>query len=295
MSADLDLTGRHVVPPSWLSERLGAPGLRVVDATVILDIDTWEANSGRLRFEEARVPGAVFADLMDELSDPSGDEGLPRGVRAYRLPSAESFAAAVGRLGIGDDTAVVTYDTVGGMWAARLWWLLRVFGHDQVAVLDGGFARWADEGRPVESGPAEAPAPATFTAELRPELLATKEQVLGYATEGGAHLVHALSPEMFRGEEQGALPRPGRIPRSVNVPFPTVYAGDGTFRPVPELRELFASAGVDGDGRVVTYCGGGIAASSAALALALVGVDAAVYDGSLVEWVADESLPVETG
>jgi thiosulfate/3-mercaptopyruvate sulfurtransferase len=296
MAERIDLSTTDLVSTDWLEQHLGQPGLRVLDATVVLDIDTWAANTGRRTYDAGHVPGAGFVDLIEDLSDTSADAGLPRGVRAYRLPGEEQFAAAAGALGIGDDTNVVAYDTTGGMWAARLWWMLRVFGHERVAVLDGGWAAWQAQGRPVSTEVA-AVEPATFTARLRPELLATKEQVAEASASGGDRLVHALSPEMFRGEEQAALPRPGRIPGSVNVPFTAVYAQDGTFRPPAELREVFADvlprAG-DG-GRVVTYCGGGIAASSDALALALLGVNAAVYDGSLVEWARDESLPMQVG
>lgn len=294
MTDTLDLSSRDLVSTEWLEANLGREGLRVLDATVVLDIDTWEANSGKVTYDQGHVPGAGFIDLIAELSDPAADAELPRGVRAYKLPDAERFAAAIAAHGIGNDTDVVAYDTTGGMWAARLWWMLRAFGHDRVAVLDGGWAKWEREGRPV-SADLPAVTAASFEAKLRPELLATREQVAEIAEEGGSCLVHALSPEMFTGEEQAALPRAGRIPGSVNVPFYSVYEEDGTFRSPDELREVFAEALNGGPDRVVTYCGGGIAASSDALALALIGVDAAVYDGSLVEWAADESLPLVTG
>lgn len=294
MTDTLDLSSRDLVSTEWLEANLGREGLRVLDATVVLDIDTWEANSGKVTYDQGHVPGAGFIDLIAELSDPAADAELPRGVRAYKLPDAERFAAAIAAHGIGNDTDVVAYDTTGGMWAARLWWMLRAFGHDRVAVLDGGWAKWEREGRPVSTD-LPAVAAASFEAKLRPELLATREQVAEIAEEGGSCLVHALSPEMFTGEEQAALPRAGRIPGSVNVPFYSVYEEDGTFRSPDELREVFAEALNGGPDRVVTYCGGGIAASSDALALALIGVDAAVYDGSLVEWAADESLPLVTG
>lgn len=293
--SETSLSSRDLVTTEWLESNLDGEGLRILDATVVLDIDTWEANSGKVTYDQGHIPGASFIDLIAELSDTSADAALPQGVRAYKLPDAEQFAQAIAAHGIDNETDVVTYDTTGGMWAARLWWLLRVFGHDRVAVLDGGWAKWEAEQRPVSTEvPSVVPAP-KFEATLRPELLATKEEVAKISEEGGSCLVHALSPEMFTGEEQAALPRAGRIPGSVNVPFFSVYDEDGTFRSPDELRELFSDALSDDPDRVVTYCGGGIAASSDALALALIGVDAAVYDGSLVEWTADESLPLETG
>lgn len=294
MGTHQNLTAVDLVSTDWLAGNLDRADLKILDATVVLDIDTWAANSGRRTYDDAHIPGADFVDIIEELSDASADRELPRGVSAYRLPSAEQFASAVAAHGVGNETNVVAYDTTGGMWAARLWWLLRVFGHDKVAVLDGGWRKWLAEGRPT-SAAAPTVAPARFEARLRPELLATKEQVAAATTDDSTCLVHALSPEMFSGAEQAALPRAGRIPSSVNVPFMRIYREDGTLRSPDELRELFAPVLASGPERVVTYCGGGIAASADALALASIGVEAAVYDGSLVEWAADDSLPLVVG
>jgi thiosulfate/3-mercaptopyruvate sulfurtransferase len=289
----IELPG-HVVNGDWLEQRLGHPQLRVVDATVILDPDSWEANSGRASYAENHIPGAVFVDLIEELSDPAGDIGLPDGVHAYRVPTAEAFAEAIGRQGIGDDTTVVAYDTTAGMWAARLWWLLRYFGHDRVAVLDGGWQRWTEEGRSVTDTPTVL-GPERFTPQVRQHLIATKEEVEAAIGDERTVLVNALWPEQFRGEAVSPLPRPGRIPGSVNVPFTETYDAQGCIRPASELRELFTAAGATADKRAVTYCGGGIAAAADALALAVAGLDVAMYDGSLVEWVADEDAPLEVG
>ena len=289
-----DVKDRHIVPGEWLEEHLGDPGLRIVDATVVLDPESWHANTGRSTWENSHIPGAVFVDLIEELSDPAGDEGLPEGVRAYRLPSPEAFAEAIGRYGIGNETAVVVYDTTAGMWASRLWWMLRVFGHDRVAVLDGGWAKWEADSRPVTSDVTDAPEPAVFEPAFRSELVATRDEVAGSVDDSEVVLVNALWPELFRGEAKTPLDRPGRIPGSVNVPFTEVANEDGTLRSPEEVREIFSQVGADGRS-VVTYCGGGIAATFDALALATAGIDAAVYDGSLVEWVADPELPLETG
>jgi thiosulfate/3-mercaptopyruvate sulfurtransferase len=284
----------HVVDADWLEQRLGHPDLRIVDATVVLDPESWQANSGRTTYDAAHLPGATFVDLISELSDPAGDEGLPEGLHAYRLPQPDAFAAAIGRHGIGNDTTVVVYDTSAGMWAARLWWMLRVHGHDRVTVLDGGWAGWVDGGRPVTADVPE-PVTATFVPSLRPELIATKADVEGSLDDPDTVLVNALWPELFRGEAPTPLPRKGRIPGSVNVPFTATFDDSGRLRPAAELIDLFADAGAVGERRVITYCGGGIAASSDALALAVAGIDAAVYDGSLVEWVADPDAPLEVG
>ena len=291
---ELALPG-HLVDGAWLEQHLDHPDLRILDATVVLDPHSWQANSGRATYEHAHIPGASFVDLIGELSDPAGDEGLPPGVYGYRLPSAAAFAEAIGRHGVGDDSTVVTYDTAGGMWAARLWWMLRAFGHPRVAVLDGGWDRWQAEGRPQSSEVSDPPAGAVFTPTWRGELYASKQDVADAHDDSGTVLVNALWPEQFRGEAPTPLPRPGRIPGSVNVPLTDTLDDRGRVRDPQALRERFAAEGVDGSRRVITYCGGGIAASLDALALAVAGIDAAVYDGSLAEWVADPKAPLETG
>lgn len=295
MSDTTDLSSRHLVTTAWLERNLDRDNLRIFDATVVFEPDTWKSNDGRATFESGHIPGARFIDLIQELSDAEADADLPSRVRAYKLPGEPQFGAALAAHGVDPDTDIVVYDSTGGVWAARLWWLLRVFGHDRVAVLDGGWAKWEAERRPVSTEASGEVENGAFEARLRPELLATKEQVATIADRGGSSLVNALTPELFAGEAHPALPRPGRIPGSFNVPVYTVYAEDGTFRPEEELRDLFADSLAGDPERVITYCGGGIAATSDALALALIGVDAAVYDGSLGEWTADESLPLITG
>lgn len=290
----VDLTDRHVVDGDWLEANLDDPELVILDATVVLDPDTWNANSGRSAWEESHVPGSAFVDLIAEFSDPAGDVGLPEGVRAYRLPSPAAFAEAISAYGVSNGTPVVVYDTTAGMWASRLWWLLRVHGHENVAVLDGGWDRWHEEGRPESTEPAPSRPNGNFEPSFRPELVATKEEVKAATSDENVALVNALWPELFRGEAKTPLDRPGRIPGSVNVPFTETANEDGTLKAPEEIRALFAEAGAS-DGEIITYCGGGIAATYDALALATAGIDAAVYDGSLVEWVADPELELETG
>lgn len=290
----VDLTGRHIVDGDWLEANLGDPELVILDSTVVLDPDTWHANSGRSAWEESHVPGSAFVDLITEFSDPAGDVGLPEGVRAYQMPSPEAFAEAISAYGVSNRTPVVVYDTTAGMWASRLWWLLRVNGHENVAVLDGGWDRWHDEDRPESPEPAPSRPNGNFEPSFRSELVATKEEVKAATNDENVVLVNALWPELFRGEAKTPLERPGRIPGSVNVPFTETVNEDGTLKAPDEVRTLFAQAGAS-DGEIITYCGGGIAATYDALALATAGVDAAVYDGSLVEWVADPELELETG
>lgn len=275
-----------------LSERLDE--VVVLDATVLLDRPPeggpYVPIPQLAAFEEAHVPGARFADLVHDLADPAAP--FP-----FALPTAERFARAVERLGVGRDTHVVAYAQAAPMWATRLWWLLRYFGHDDVDVLDGGLPAWRAAGLPVESGEATAPAePAHFDAHPRPELLATKadvEQLVQQVEAAPACLVNALSPKVFRGEGPSSYSRAGRIPGSINIPYSSLLDPEtNRFRPIAEL----ATALPPDDQPIVAYCGGGISATIDLFALTLLGrTDTRLYDGSLTEWTADPSLPVETG
>lgn len=280
-----------LVSPERLHEALDDPALRVLDATVFLELhpDGSEVtiSSGRAAFELEHVPGAGFADLV-ELSDPERPAWL-------MLPTPERFADGMSRLGVGPDSHVVVYDGVDGIWASRLWWMLRAFGFEAVSVLDGGLTAWRAAGLPLESG-AAAVAADRFEARLRPELVATREEVGAAMRDGGACLVNALRTELFRGDIPIVPGRAGHIPGSVSVPHGDLVDPDtNRFLPLDRLRERFAAAGALDRARVVTYCGGGIAATFDAFALALLGRDdVAVYDGSLVEW-ASTDLPLDLG
>ena len=272
-----------LVSTQWLGEHLDDDDLVVIDATVTFDSGAF--HSGRKSWEASHIPGSVFAELLTDLSDP--DAPVP-----LMAPSAERFAAAVGRLGISNGTRVVVYDSRASMWAARLWWMLRAFGHDECAVLDGGMTSWVAENRPVsnEVTPVE---PATFVPDPRPGRFVAKENVLRAIDDDGNQLVDALSEEQYLGEVTH-YGRAGHIPGAINVPA-TGIVDSGTQRYLSndELRERFEPA-LRSDS-VITYCGGGVAASSDALALTLLGHDnVAVYDGSMLEWAADPELPLET-
>jgi thiosulfate/3-mercaptopyruvate sulfurtransferase len=215
------------------------------------------------------------------------------------MPPAEQFAAVMSRLGVGVGTRVVLYDDFLGMFATRVWWMLRAFGFDQAAVLNGGWQKWKHEGRALSTTPATY-RQATFVARPRPELIAGKEDVVAAIGDVRVCLLNALVDQEYTGDP--AFPfhygRPGHIPSSVNVPFLGVVdtQSSNQYVAVDEIRRLYAGAGALTSERVITYCGGGIAASQAAHLLTLLGVEnVALYDGSLTEWGADPSLPLVTG
>jgi thiosulfate/3-mercaptopyruvate sulfurtransferase len=277
-----------LVDPAWLEDRLDAPDIHILDCTVYLSTDQhgeYQLQSGYDDWADSHIPGSAFADLIEDLSE-TDDPDYP-----FQLPTPEKFAAAVGNLGISNDSRVVLYDTVdagnNNEWAARLWWMLRVFGHDNVGVLNGGWAQWTAEDRPVSTTVTE-PEPATFTANYRPELVADKDAVESQRDDDDACLINTLRPSDYAAQ---------RIPDSENVPAlgdEGVMDDDGTYQSEKALREQFADVGATDADEVITYCGSGIAAASGALGLYQAGItDAAVYDGSLTEWTADPDRPVK--
>ena len=274
-----------MVSTAWLGEHVGEPGLRVVDATWYLPTLQRDA---RAEFREAHIPGAVYFDI-DAIAD--RESKLP-----HMLPDAAAFGAAAGALGIGNDDRVVAYAGKHLSASARVWWTFRVFGHDRVAVLDGGFPRWREEGRPVESGEAR-PTASRFTARFRPELVASLEGVRHNLETRRAQILDARSAGRFAGTEPELRPglRGGHIPGSLSLPYDRLFRReDGTLLPAGDLRRLFEGAGVESGRPVVTTCGSGVTACVLALGLHLAGrQDVAVYDGSWTEWGGREDVPVE--
>jgi len=280
-----------LVTPAWLAARLHWDHVVVLDATVLLDFPPdgpYTARSGYEGFLAEHLPGAVFADLLTELSEPSAPA-------LFTVPTANRFAVAAGALGVGRGRLVVVYDRGGNAWATRMWWLLRLFGFDDVAVLDGGLSAWRLANHPVEPGPVRA-RPATFSPHLRPDLLADAEEVQ-HLSDGHGCLVLTLDEVTFRGEGPSRYARPGRIPGSKHLPSSSLLdPGTGRFLPAEELRHVLASGGVLDAPRAVSYCGAGISATVVAFAAAVAGrPDVAVYDGSLTEWAADPARPLVTG
>jgi thiosulfate/3-mercaptopyruvate sulfurtransferase len=274
-----------LVGTDWLKQHLGRPDLVVLDVTVIVEPDgtgNLRTVNGRSNYESGHIPTAGFADLMDDLSN--SDSPLQFG-----LPSPEQFAAAMGRLGIGDDSRVVLYDTQGGSWAARVWWMLRWIGFDRAALLDGGLAAWTAAGGSLSTEPVERD-PRSLAVNLRPELIAGQKEVRAAIDNDAIRLIDALPAMHYRGEWTMYDQR-GHIPGAANVPVSSLFDEAGHFRPVDELAALF---GDDKDKRTITYCGGGIAASADAFALTRLGfTDVAIYAASLEEWTANPENPME--
>ena len=282
----------HLVDTAWLAAHLDDPGVVVLDATTHLIPAPgagYTVQPGRADFERGHIPGAQFVDLQADLSEPGHEF-------RFMLPGAERFAASMQRLGVSDASRVILYSTANVWWASRVWWLLRVFGHDNAAVLDGGFQKWSAERRPVETGPGKARASGGFTARPARPLMADKAEVLAAIGDGAVCTINALRPEQHAGTGGVQYGRPGRIAGSVNVSASQlVDPATNEFLPAEDLRAKFAAVGAM-DRRVITYCGGGIAASADALILTMLGhKDVKLYDASLSEWVKDASLPMEVG
>jgi thiosulfate/3-mercaptopyruvate sulfurtransferase len=285
---------QHLVETEWMAQHLEDPAVRLLECTVYLQPAPdmpggFRVESGRAKWAEGHIPGAGFVDLQEELSDRTSK-------LRFMMPPAGQFAEVMGRAGVGDGVRVILYDRAVNMWAARIWWMLRAFGFDNAAVLNGGFKKWTVEGRPVSTDAGTRPA-RTFTARPRPGLIADKSGVLAAVGESGACVLNALSEEQHRGTGGSTYGRPGRIKGSVNVVArDLVDPATHAYLPADVLRAKFQAVGALDAKRVVTYCGGGIAASSDAFILTLLGRDdVAVYDASLSEWANDPSLPMERG
>ena len=279
-----------LVSAQWVADHLGSDDLLVVDASVVAYTQpngTPGSLSGHEQYiADGHIPGAVFADLIEDFSDPDG--AFP-----FTRPDAARFAARAGALGIGPGTSVVVYDSALGQWASRFWWLLRAFGHDAAAVLDGGLTAWTADARAVERGHLE-PTPATFAATERSELWADKADVERVVRgDLDAALVCAVPPKEFTGETPSRK-RAGVIPGSTSVPAALLVDREArTTVAEARLRDLFGPA-LEAP-RVIAYCNGGIAATAAALQLVRLGEsNVAVYDGSLNEWAADADAPLVT-
>jgi thiosulfate/3-mercaptopyruvate sulfurtransferase len=275
-----------LVDGAWLESRLSDPDVRVIDASWYLPAQKRDA---RAEYAAAHIPGAIHLDLSSDLADTGAK------LRNSIAPP-DALARVFASRGIGSAHHVVVYDRLGGFSAGRVWWTLRYAGHERVSLLDGGFAIWVAEGRPVTAAVPVLPQ-AEFRARPRPELLRDKADVLRIVREGGAQIVDARSAERFRGEGEEHTRHKGHIPGSRSVPYDRNLRGDPpSFKSLSELRDVYASAGVDLARPIVTTCGSGVTAALDAFALALLGhQNVSVYDGSWAEWGDCDDVPIATG
>jgi thiosulfate/3-mercaptopyruvate sulfurtransferase len=267
-----------LVSSEWLAGALGAPDLMVFDATKYLPNEPFD---GLTKYREAHIPGARFFDI-DVVADP--DTNLP-----HMAPTAGRFARLMGELGISNATRVIFYDQKGLQSSARGWWLMKLFGHEKTAVLDGGLPKWLAEGRATESGDAKSAAPTSYTPDFRADLLKGIGDVKRIIADGSALILDARAKGRFDGtapEPRPGLPS-GHMPGAKSVPFNELLNADFTMKDAAALRARFAAAGADGSKPIVTSCGTGVTACILALGLKQAGLgDAAIYDGSWTEWAS---------
>ena len=279
-----------MVTPAWLEQHLGEPRLRIFDCTTYLvapnDQSAYEVVSGRDDYLKGHIPGAAYLDLQDDLS-------LADSPYRFTMPPLDDLARRFANAGI-DDNCQVVLSTRGSLqWATRIWWMLRAVGFDKAAILDGGWERWQSEGRPVETKENHYPV-GVLTAQPRPALFTDKHGVLAAMHDDQSCVINALSAQLHAGES-ARYGRAGRIAGSVNVPAAALRDADtGNLVDAETADALFASVGASPATPVVIYCGGGIAATLDAFVLHQLGHEqVTVYDHSLSEWCADQSLPME--
>jgi thiosulfate/3-mercaptopyruvate sulfurtransferase len=268
----------NLVSTLWLAGHLSDPNVLILDASWHLPAAKRNAQD---EFLAGHIAGAVFFDL-DASSDPNST--LPQ-----MLPSTEKFASDMKRLGASDSKHIICYDSVGLFSAARLWWMLKWFGHDRVSVLDGGLLKWKAEDHPLQSGEATKPEARHFTPHIKPEIVRTQSDVAAALADKSAQLVDARSPSRFRGEEPEPRPgvKPGHMPGAYNVHYTSLININGTLKRKADLKAAFEAAGINFDNPVITTCGSGVTAAILFLALAELGHDkTSLYDGSWAEWGA---------
>ncbi len=275
---------RDLVSTDWLAERLGEPTIRVIDVrghVLPASAPPPHYYAHRAEYEQSHIPGAVFVDWTTDIVQP--------GSISQDIADPALFAEVMGRLGVGAETHVIAYDDADSMFAARVWWALRYYGHERVSVLDGGWKKWTAEGRPVSSESVTVER-AQFVPRVQEELRVTARQIM--ERDATTLLIDVRTPDEFLGRSSRAK-RAGHIPGAVNVPRGALVRPDGTM-PAPEaLRATLAAAGVHLDGvHAITYCNAGVSASYGMLALAQLGVPAAVYDGSWKDWGNNDALPI---
>ena len=279
------MTTEALVDTSWLAARLDAPDTRVVDGSWHLPNSE---RDGKAEYAECHIPGAVYFDI-DDIAE--RDSGLP-----HTVPSPEKFSSRVRKLGLGDGSRIVVYDSGNWMAAARVWWMFRLFGHDDIVVLDGGLAKWRAEGRPVNDE-AVMPKERHFTARMNSLMLRDTDQLLANIKSPGEQVVDVRSAGRFTGvdPEPRAGMRGGHIPGSLNLPYSGLFDAETREMLAPgALKAAFSEVGVDLAKPVITSCGSGVTACVAILALHLVGHrDLSLYDGSWSEWGSRDDTPID--
>lgn len=277
---------KTLVSTDWLNQSLEDPKTKIIDASWYLPA---MGRDPRAEYQDQHIPGAVFFDI-DAISD--ADSDLP-----HMVPPLELFVSRVREMGIGDMDQVVVYDGAGLFSAARVWWLFRIMGHQNIAVLDGGLPKWLTEGRPV-TGDAPPPTRSHLTVNFNPHLVKSRDQVAESSHSGSSQIVDARAGARFRGEQPEPRPgmRPGHIPGSRNVFFQDLLNADHTMKRNEDLRSIFEAAGVDLARPITTSCGSGVTAAVLSLALERLGhPDHSLYDGSWSEWGRQDGPEIETG
>ncbi|MEM8529242.1 MAG: sulfurtransferase [Chloroflexota bacterium] len=275
-----------LVTADWLAEHLNDPNVLPVDTRWYLG----EPGRGRQEYHESHIPGAPHLDIDQDLAAPPF-----HGPGRHPLPPIEEFAVTVGRAGISPETHVVIYDSVGGAFGARLWWMLRYLGHKKVSMLDGGWQAWQATGHPIET---EAPniSPTTFTPRPRPEVLVNADDVERLRHTPGVLLIDARNAERYEGRSEPIDSHAGHIPGARQAFFGENLNPDGTFKSPEALRERFTSVGANQADKVICYCGSGVTAAHNILALELAGFpEALLYEGSWSDWSSDPARPAATG